>query len=103
MTPGIIITAIVCVTIVAILIVSELFATRSKPKEEYEYRVVHIEYPRGINDAIEKGIVAATHVFPGEVVAVCNDPYYPDMKSPMYSVVIRSPKRSPKRVKKNEQ
>ena len=103
MTPGIIITAIICVTIVAILIVSELFATRSKPKEEYEYRVVHIEYPRGINDAIEKGIVAATHVFPGEVVAVCNDPYYPDMKSPMYSVVIRSPKRAPKRVKKNEQ
>lgn len=98
MTPGITITAIICVTIVTILIVSELFTTRSKSKEEYEYRVVHIEYPRGINDAIEKGIAAATHVFPGEVVAVCNDPFYPDMKAPTYSVVVRVPKK----VKRND-
>lgn len=99
MPTGIIITAIICVTLVILVAMS-----RSKSqKGAYEYKVVHIENPRGINDAIEKGIAAATHVFPGEVVAVCNDPYYPDMKSPMYSVVIRSPKRTPKRVKKNEQ
>jgi len=94
MTPGIIITAIICVTLVILVAMS-----RSKSqKGAYEYKVVHIENPRGIDDAIEKGIAAATNIFPGEVVAVCNDPFYPDMKAPTYSVVVRVPKK----VKRND-
>ena len=94
MTPGIIITAIICVTLVILVVMS-----RSKSqKGAYEYKVVHIENPRGIDDAIEKGIAAATNIFPGEVVAVCNDPFYPDMNAPTYSVVVRVPKK----VKRND-
>ena len=94
MPTGIIITAIICVTLVILVAMS-----RSKSqKGAYEYKVVHIENPRGIDDAIEKGVAAATNIFPGEVVAVCNDPFYPDMKAPTYSVVVRVPKK----VKRND-
>lgn len=87
MPTGIIITAIICVTLIVLVAMS-----RSKAqKGVYEYKVVHIENPRNAHDAIEKGIAAATHVFPGEVVAVCNDPFYEGMKAPTYSVVIKTP------------
>ena len=89
MNAGIIITAIICVTLIVLVAMS-----RSKDKKAaFEYKVVHIENPRGMNDAIEKGIAAAIKVFPGEVVAVCNDPFYEGMKAPTYSVVIRIPKK----------
>lgn len=89
MPTGIIITAIICVTLIVLVAMS-----RSKAKKGvYEYRVVHIENPRGMTDAIEKGIAAATNVFPGEVVAVCNDPFYEGMRAPTYSVVVKVPKK----------
>lgn len=90
MPTGIIITAIICVTLVVLVAMS-----RSKDRKgAYEYKVVHVENPRGIDDAIEKGIAAATHVFPGEVVAVCNDPFYEGMRAPTYSVVVRIQKKA---------
>ena len=89
MPTGIIITAIICVTLIVLVVIS-------RPKVQkgvYEYKVVHVENPRGAHDAIEKGIAAATNVFPGEVVAVCNDPFYEGMKAPTYSVVVKIQKK----------
>ena len=94
MPTGIIITAIICVTLV--ILCALMRVRRPQKEQEYEYHVVHANVPRGAVNAIEQGIRTALLVFPGEVVAVCNDPYYQDMSAPTYSIVIKTPKKDQK-------
>ena len=94
MPTGIIITAIICVTVIILCALSRI--RRPKDDQEYEYNVVHTNVPRGTPNALEQGIRTALLVFPGEIVSVCNDPFYPDMSCPTYSIVIKTPKKAKK-------
>ena len=93
MPTAVIITAIICVTLIVICLIPR---RNGKPeqKQEYDYHVVHVNVPRGVLNAVEQGIRTALFAFDGEVIAVYADPYYPDMPTPTYSIVIRTPKKA---------
>lgn len=96
MPTGIIITAIICVTLVVICLIPH--CKKAAKTSEYEYNVVHANAPQNAVNAIEQGIRTALLVFPGEIVAVVPDPIWPGMKVPTYSIVIKTPKK----VKQND-
>ena len=100
MTAGVIITAIICVTLIIICLIPR----RKEKDQEYEYNVIHVTLPREKqHTGIMEGIRAGLSVFGGEVVAIINEPYYPDMKAPMYQIIFKCPVKHTKYSKPRDQ
>lgn len=100
MTAGVIITAIICVTLIIICLIPR----RNEKAKEYRYNVVHVSLPREKQTTgIEEGIRAGLSVFGGEVVAIINEPFYPDMKAPRYQIIFKCPVKRSKNSRPRDQ